>query len=62
MVRSAKASVRRGDQDAPSLQGPSHFVETETGSPKSGRFQKGVLISSERLLLEILTVYETFSK
>lgn len=65
MVIFSKADKYRGDPDSPSLEGPSHFVETGPGSPKKGRrssSQSGVLISSARLLLEILTVYETFSE
>ncbi|KAG8860871.1 hypothetical protein FRB96_003605 [Tulasnella sp. 330] len=61
MVRSSKISVRSEDPDTPSLKGPCHFVETDSSSPKRGSGQKGTLISSARLLLEILTVYETFS-
>lgn len=64
MVRFSKPDKYRDDPDSPSLEGPAHFVETGPGSPKkTGTTSKrGVWISSARLLLEILTVYETFSE
>ncbi|KAG8905148.1 hypothetical protein FRB99_000614 [Tulasnella sp. 403] len=59
------ATVRGGEATSPSFEGPFHFVEAGSGSPPgpSGQktLKKGVLISSARLLLEYLTVYDTFS-
>lgn len=66
IVRYSPASVQ-GEASSPTFLGPNHFVEAGSGSPPSPtsgtvKTKKGALISSARLLLEYLTVYETFSK
>lgn len=61
-MRNAAASVE-GDAISPSFEGPVHFVEAGGTSPHGAhKKRRGVLISSARLLLEILTIYEVFSE
>ncbi|KAG8988346.1 hypothetical protein FRB90_002814 [Tulasnella sp. 427] len=64
IVRYSIASVQ-GEGDSPTFKGPNHFVDSGSGSPPKDNapkaLVKGALISTGRLLLEILTVYDTFS-
>lgn len=65
IVRYSIASVQ-GEGSSPTFEGPNHFVDSGSGSPpkvpnEQKTLKKGALISTGRLLLEILTVYDTFS-
>ncbi|KAG8912559.1 hypothetical protein FRC00_004257, partial [Tulasnella sp. 408] len=65
MVRYSVASVQDGGS-SPTFEGPNYFVNSGSGSPPKApnarkTLEKGALISTGRLLLEILTVYDTFS-
>ena len=69
----ASHDTLNGDTGSASFEGPLHFVEGSGLSPKQredspardvqyASRKKGNLISSGRLLLEILATYEVFSK
>ena len=65
MVQGSTVSMQ--ETISPTLEGPVHFIEAIAHSspdPNTGVYtpRRGVLISSARLLLEQLTVYDTFSE